>query len=240
MQASKTVAGLCETTSKSVWVGVLETLDEKTDKSLKTEVVIWVMEKGAVCRCGKVRGKNAKPWRACTRCEIAMCYGCAPSHRIDPIICQDCWRKEYDARRKVEETTPVDCHGCGNKYLPSDMEVLQKPTICKDCYAIVSAYSTAEAAYKRKASAKPGLVECSWGVLEPKEDGGHGYAYYDPGLNLELGDIVLLPPTWLDREVHGKSDGREATVVSTYSNYSGEVQTVSRLIRRAPSHTVTT
>ena len=90
---------------------------------------------------------------------------------------------------------------------------------------------------KKKRNAKPGLVEVVWGVHEPKEDGGKGYAYRNPGFDLQLGDIVLLPATWLDREIRGKYHPQEGTVVSTYSDYDGEVQTIIKLVRKVNKST---
>jgi hypothetical protein len=113
------------------------------------------------------------------------------------------------------------------------MENPYVPTICKSCHKIVRNVRAFEEREKKKRNARPGLVEVVWGVHEPKEDGGNGYAYRNTGLDLQLGDIVLVPATRLDREIHGKYDPQEGTVVSTYSDYDGEVQTIIKLVRKA-------
>jgi hypothetical protein len=189
------------------------------------------------CQCKRERGKSAKPWRTCIKCSGVVCLMCCPSHNANPK-CNKCWQedwqREWDEKEKIRKSTLVTCNGCEENYLPDDMKKHVTPAICLACDKIVSHYLGVEAAYKRKKNAKPGLVEVQFGIATPTEDGGKGYAYRDPGLNLKLGDIVTLPPTWLDTEINGKYETHEGTVVSTYSDYSGDrISTIRGLVRRA-------
>lgn len=143
------------------------------------------------------------------------------------------WQKKWDEEQRIKKSTPHECQGCNKTFVPDDMASTTEPKLCKTCNNIINNWKIVDARVTRKRNAKPGLVECVWGVHHPTEDGGKGYAYRDPGLDLKLGDIVMLPPTWLDREVHGKYDEAEATVVSTYSDYADQVSTIRRLVRRA-------
>lgn len=184
------------------------------------------------CQCGKQRGKYAKPWKKCSKCGNDLCL----QHNMEE--CNKCWREEYDRKEQARKQTPVTCIGCENQFLPADLQdsyfsLNSRPAICKPCYRIFQNVKTHEEAAARRRNAKPGLVEVLYGVHRPTQDGGKGYAYRDPGLNLKLGDIVTLPPTWLDRDVHGTNDTHEGTVVSTYSDYSGAVSTIVKLVRRA-------
>lgn len=191
---------------------------------------------GVECvQCGKRRGKHAKPWRACDNCGKTVCLNCCASHRTPQ--CNKCWqedwKKEWDEKERIRKSTPHECQGCNKTFLADDMASTSEPRLCRTCNTIVTNWRKVDARATRKRNAKPGLVEVVWGVHKPTEDGGHGYAYRDPGVNLQLGDIVMLPPTRLDREVHRKYDEAEGTVVSTYSDYDKEVQTIRRLVRRA-------
>lgn len=180
------------------------------------------------CACGRVRGKACKPWKVCSKCNSTLCLTCGRTEK-----CGKCWREEYEENQRIEAITPVECSGCHGKFLRAEMENPYVPKLCKKCGEIVRDARLAEARDAKKRNARPGLVEVSHGIHKPEQDGGSGYAYYDRGLNLEIGDIVLLPPTWLDREINGKYDPQEGTVVCTYSDYNGEAQSVIRLVRKA-------
>jgi hypothetical protein len=48
---------------------------------------------------------------------------------------------------------------------------------------------------------------------------------------LEVGDVVLVPRTWLS-EIKGGPREQEATVVSTYSDYDGATSSIIRLVSK--------
>lgn len=185
-----------------------------------------------VCsQCSQQRGKSAKPWRNCSKCNAVLCLICAPARRAI-TICRKCWGEEWQAEEKLRKETPVECRGCHKTFLPEQMENPYVPTLCKSCHKIPCKARAFEAQEKRKRNARPGLVEVDFGIHEPKEDGGEGYAYRNPGLDLQLGDVVLLPATWLDR-LNGMHAPKEGTVISTYSDYHREVQSIIKLVRKA-------
>lgn len=77
----------------------------------------------------------------------------------------------------------------------------------------------------RKTNAKPGLIEVIYGEYpRPTTDGGRGYAYSCPHPVI-LGSIVQTPPNRLCPEP------QNATVVSTYSDYSGPTATILEVIK---------
>jgi hypothetical protein len=183
-------------------------------------------------QCGKQRGKYAKPWYACSGCGVFLCLSCSPARRT-VHQCIKCWRLAYEAEQKQRAETPVECKSCHKKYLPAEMANPYVPTLCKGCDEIVSEAKRFEAAEKKRKNARHGLVEVISGIHQPQQDGGSGYSYHCSGLKLELGDIVLLPPSWVDTEIHGKYDPIEGTVVSTYSDYDGPVKSIIRLVKKA-------
>ena len=187
------------------------------------------------CQCNRQRGKSAKPWRSCAKCKGVVCLMCCPAHK-SVAKCNKCWQEdwkaEWDEKERVRKATPIQCQGCRKERLPETMHPHANPPICLDCHTIVTNYREVETQVKRKLNARPGLVEVVYGVHSPETDGGKGYAYRDPGLNLRLGDIVMVPASWLD-ELKGQPQPSEATVVSTYSDYSGETKTIRSLVRRA-------
>lgn len=183
------------------------------------------------CQCGKQRGKKNKPWNRCVACDGHLCLNCSPANRTRHI-CSKCWQSEYEAELKLKAETPVECVGCHKKFLPEQMENPHVPTVCKDCNRIVSEVRDAENKANKKKNARPGLVEVVYGEFQPSQDGGRGYAYHNAGLDLELGDVVLVPASWVDKEIHGKYDPNVATVVSTYSDYNGAVQSIVGLVKK--------
>lgn len=67
-------------------------------------------------------------------------------------------------------------------------------------------------------------------VEAPKEDQDNGYTYYFEG-ELNLGDIVQVPKTWLG-DLKGDDPGPKlATVVSLKSNYHGSVSSIIRVVK---------
>ena len=145
-------------------------------------------------------------------------------------LCYVCWKEEYDAKEKERMNTPVVCVGCHKEKLPAEMKDQFAPTICKECDEIARNVRVAEDHAKRIRNAKPGLVEVVYGVVEtPKEDGGSGYAYRFHQ-KLKLGDVVLVPASWLD-EMNGIHGPQEATVISTYSAYDDPVKNIIRVVR---------
>lgn len=206
-----------------------------------------IAELGVECSCcHKKRGKYAQPWRRCVNCGVILCLNCSHSH-LEPK-CHKCWRKEWDAAYARKKKTPVECSVChkeklyskfqfGTDVLPKDIEGYQMAEFmyvdgvklhlrtCKACAKKI----LSDAANKRKALAVPGLVEVQYGELPcPEHDGGRGYAYYfdEP---LELGDIVETPPSYLAKY---REESNVATVVSTYSDYHGEVSCIVRVVRK--------
>jgi len=182
-----------------------------------------------VCsKCGKQRNKRHKPWRICGRCGEPFCLRCI-NGRME--LCNTCWNLDYDEKEAKRKQTPVECQGCHKQKLPDEMENPYVPTVCKECAEITRNLKAAKAREDKKRNARPGLVEVAYGVHQPPaEDGGSGYSYYyhEP---LNLGDIVLVPSTWLD-QVHEQGGPKEATVVSTYSDYDGHAQSIIRVVKR--------
>jgi len=199
-------------------------------------------EVGVVCSssfCKKVRGKGAKPWRCCNQCGSPVCFNCRGSHiPEEEILCNACDKIAYEQKVALRKATPVECKGCKANVLPDETKThyflgTHGFQLCKSCIQVVENVRDFEAKESRKLKAQPGLVEVTYGICQPKEDGGTGYAYRKGNLDLQLGDIVLLPPTCLDREINGKYDNHEGTVVSTYSDYSGIASSIVGLVRKA-------
>lgn len=199
-----------------------------------------VVEVGTKCSlCQWVRTKRSKPWQTCIDCRCVMCLKCHQAWR-DPR-CPSCnskrWRQKEQERHTQAEhdrkTVKHLCCGCEQTYLRDDMKTVEEPRLCKTCDHTIQNWQVVEKRVTRKRMARPGLMEVNLGEHQPKQDGGCGYAYRDPGLNLKLGDIVMIPPTWLDRDVHHDYSNKVGTVVSTFSDYSKEVQTIVSLVRRA-------
>lgn len=184
-------------------------------------------------QCHKERGKKAKPWRSCA-CGGVLCLNCAPAYQQVPQ-CSPCRNREFEAEWNKKKNTPVECVGCQQSFLPAEMadtslvSITGAPRLCKRCDGIVKSVAEYEKQRKRKQNPR-GLVEVQFGIHKPAADGGTGYAYLPPrGVKLELGDIVLLPATWLD-DIQGVKGPHEGTVVSTYSDYSGDVSSILRLV----------
>jgi len=202
------------------------------------------MDSETICsQCKRVRGKSAKPWRECSSCHKDLCLHCKPSRTPDSEVrCWDCSKRAYEEEEKIRKATPIECKGCKGLFLPDDMEYhywlgCHSVRLCKPCISVVQNLRDFERREGKKLKAKPGLVEVVFGVCpKPQEDGGHGYSrtfsYRKGNLDLSLGDIVLLPASWLDREIHGKHDKHEGTVVSTYSDYDGETSSIVSLVRK--------
>lgn len=75
---------------------------------------------------------------------------------------------------------------------------------------------------KRKQMAKPGLVEVVYGIKRGEElEPYRGYAYDSGGLELKIGDVVLVPPTPFN-------SNQAATVVGLFSAYGGPVKQIVR------------
>lgn len=72
----------------------------------------------------------------------------------------------------------------------------------------------------------PGLVEV---------DGS--YAYRTRVKDLAIGDVVLVPATWLDK-IKGRHDPKEATVTSLTSTYTGETSCILGILRKADKSVV--
>jgi hypothetical protein len=71
----------------------------------------------------------------------------------------------------------------------------------------------------------PVLVQVVYGAREVNQEGS-GYTYKTDIKDLQIGDIVMVPPTPF-------SDGeQEATVVSLSSDYAGMAKKVLHLVRR--------
>lgn len=208
-----------------------------------TEVTL-VGEQATCCQCGKQRTKNCKPWQFCTKCGGVVCLKCAPlaSTLANPSknhpLCNKCWRKQWEEERERQNQTPVECDGChaqlvigdsANPYVKSHNPT--EPYICKKCHeiltqakAITNEIERAKKRERRKLNPR-GLVEVIYD--RPEKLPECGYAYDPAGLSLQIGDVVLVPKTFLDE--HGP---REATVVSLASDYDGEVRNIIRLVRR--------
>jgi hypothetical protein len=90
-----------------------------------------------------------------------------------------------------------------------------------------------EAAQRREARKNiviPNRYVVQYGEIEaPAENQEHGYTYFYKH-NLNLGDIVEVPSTWLSG-VKGESGPKLATIVSTKSNYDGEVSNIIRVVK---------
>tara|TARA_Y100000310_G_scaffold211701_1_gene212430 strand:- start:480 stop:956 length:477 start_codon:yes stop_codon:yes gene_type:complete len=143
--------------------------------------------------------------------------------------CQKCsrtqWDKEYKEEKALKKKTPVECQVCKKSKLPAQFDNEYVPTVCKVCAKTAKAVKEAE----RKNNAVPGLIEVQYGELDPPlKDGGSGYAY-DCDEPVALGDIVAVPQTWVG-ELRGEQQ-KLATVVSTYSDYTGPTSSVIRVVK---------
>jgi len=146
----------------------------------------------------------------------------------------------------VDLKGPV-CVKCGKQHRGySDLDYLECSRCCKEVGSSKLRYpgrlcdecwgkDRTEKDKKRRENARPGLVEVRYGVLsEPAggwKDGGEGYAYRTSIKGLEVGDVVLVPRTWLS-ELQGGPKEQEATVVSTYSAYQGSASSIIRLVSK--------
>lgn len=188
-------------------------------------------EVGCICSvCENKRTRSCKPWYVCS-CGKIMCGVCVKIMRrvylnveTGEAKCTECTVIEYERQRLLEESTPIECSRCKDLKLPKDFHShrIARP-ICQDCHD----KEEAEKENNRKVYSVAGLVEVCYGEHpKPDKDGGSGYAYRDPGLNLQLGDVVFVPATWMDKEIRGDYSNKKATVVSTYSDYKGNVASI--------------
>lgn len=197
---------------------------------------------GAKCcqpACGKIRGKYAQPWGNCPVCGRVICATCL-AHTTEKR-CHSCWRKAMDEEHKRLMSIPCECPSCHKMKLPkffkepwvvanskTHPEYSQINHLCKVC----DKKQTEEKLLQRKKNAIPGLVEVNYGERPvPTEDGGHGHAYFS-STPLNLGDIVQVPQTWLG-EFKGDVGPNIATVVSTYSDYQGQVSRIVKVVTPA-------
>ena len=193
------------------------------------------LDKVTICgQCGRVRGKYAQPWRVCA-CGKVLCLICVP--RFRDAQCHKCWEKEWSEECKRLKRIPVECVCCHQKKLPRAMkypyDVMHNYSNLSDSLRICRACDKCqrrkeEAAKKREAV--PGLVKVVYGEHPaPTEDGGNGYSYYfdQP---LRLGNIVEVPQTWLGK-IRQQNGPNLATVVSTYSDYTGVPSSILRIVR---------
>ncbi len=175
-------------------------------------------------QCGRQRGKKNKPWNNCSKCDRLLCLTCCPSSRalISAPKCSKCWGEDYDEKENTRQATPVECQTCHGSFLPADMENSYVPTVCKLCAESSAKLHREERLKEKRQNAVVGLVE-----VEYSPNSG-AYAYDANGLRLEIGDVVLVPATWVDAE----RTPREATVVSLLSDYTGVAQRIISLVHR--------
>ena len=131
-------------------------------------------------------------------------------------------RSKNEAERKLKLKIPVKCRVCGEMKLPRYMNCKFYPTMCKKCETKMRKAKENQ----KRLNATKGFVVVVYGKHpKPKTDGNDGYTYsYDQPLN--LGDIVRVPNTWLRQSMGDNSSFQLATVVSTYSTYNGEVNSI--------------
>jgi hypothetical protein len=105
--------------------------------------------------------------------------------------------------------------------------VLKYPgALCPPCWE----KDRAERAEKIRQNAKPGLIQVAYGVVNADSFAGRAFSYRTD-IPVSVGDIVLVPATWLSK-LNGDGLPQEATVVSLHSDYDGDVQSVIRLVRK--------
>lgn len=75
-------------------------------------------------------------------------------------------------------------------------------------------------------------VEVIYGEHDLSE-AGRGYAYDDRGLGAQVGDIVLVPTTWLNELRGSGMNGQVATVCALGSDYDGHASSILRIVERA-------
>jgi hypothetical protein len=131
-------------------------------------------------------------------------------------VCEQCGKQH----RGYSDLNYLECSRCCKEVGSSKLRY--PGCLCDECWE----KQLSERDKKRRADARPGLIEVCYGVLSEPEvgwkDGGEGYAYRTSIKGLEVGDVVLVPRTWLS-ELRGGPKEQEATVVSTYSSYEGSV-----------------
>jgi hypothetical protein len=123
-------------------------------------------------------------------------------------ICQKCGRQH----RGYSNLDYLECHNCCKEVGSGKLNY--PGGLCDECH---KARRDAEDA-KKKANARPGLVEVG------------RYAYMSNIKGLEVGDVVLLPVSWLD-ELKGQGP-QEGTITCLYSDYDGPVKSIIRLVRK--------
>lgn len=187
-------------------------------------------EIGVKChKCGAERGKRNKPWKVCSRCRHVFCLRCMNGNET-ATTCWECWNIEWNEKEEKRKRTPVKCSACQESKLPAEM-ARSSPPICKTCDETAKKVREAEKeAQEAKLRKRPGLVEVVYG-RHPKpteERGGYAYRVNEP---VGLGDIVLVPSTWLD-DVHEDRGPKEATVVATSSAYEGNISSILRVVEK--------
>lgn len=123
-------------------------------------------------------------------------------------ICPKCHKKH----RGYSNLDYLECSNCCKEIGNSK---LIYPGLCNNCYK-----SLQKAADKKKRkNAKPGLIEVN------------NYSYHSTIKGIKVGDVVLLPPTWVD-ELNGRYGPQEGTVTCLYSDYEGPTKSILGLVHK--------
>jgi hypothetical protein len=170
--------------------------------------------------------KDEPPIYTCPVCKASggreltnrhgQCYEAQREAHLDRVNprCQKCGKRH----RGYSDLSFLECKRCCSEVGQSNLHYVgNSGGLCNECYRI----HTIEEEERKKRDAVPGLVEV---------DGG--YAYRTRVKDLSVGDVVLVPATWLDK-IKGRHDPKEATVTSLSSCYTGETSCILGVLRKA-------
>lgn len=178
---------------------------------------------GAICvRCGRVRGKHAKPWNTCLDCGGILCLQCSPAQDDTPL-CVKCYHARYEERQRIRKSTPVECVACHTIKLPDEFVDNYTPTVCKSCDTIKKNALAAER------SAREELAQKYWKPGTTRRVVVDNRYTYETNLPVKIGSKVLLPPSPWAHEFYG-DDPWEGVVTSFISEYTGECSTIISII----------
>jgi hypothetical protein len=123
-------------------------------------------------------------------------------------ICKKCGKQH----RGYSSLEYLECSGCCKEVGSSKLHY--PGALCDDCLK----KRNLDADKKKRENAVPGLVEVG------------RYAYRSNIPDLEVGDVVLLPPSWVDELKGGKP--QEGVVTCLYSDYDGPTKSILGLFRK--------